>query len=89
MKDEQGASIINPETIKIIRNLREKANHEQKSRDFYIDRFIVDTVIKMSGEKLTAMAAMEKYGQQWCLENGIIGFDYITNVTVGAKGETK
>ena len=40
MKDEQGTHVINPETIRIIRNLRAKATHEGKDRDFYLNQII-------------------------------------------------
>ena len=82
MKDEQGTNIINPETMKIIRNLREKAKYEGKDREFYINSFRTDYALTLQTEILTAMAALERYGQEWCIKNGIIGFDYITSVNV-------
>ncbi len=36
MKDDQGTNIINPETIKIIRNLRQKGVIEKQDREYYI-----------------------------------------------------
>ncbi len=37
MKDEQGTNIINPETMKIIRNLQQKGSTEKQDRDYYIN----------------------------------------------------
>ena len=85
MKDEQGTNIVNPETMKIIRNLRGKATHEGKDKDFYVNSFLADNVIRMQTEGLSAMAAMEKYGQKWCLERGIVGYGNIASVIVRSK----
>ena len=81
MKDPQGTNVINPETMLIIRNLRQKAIHEDKGRDFYVDSFLTDYTLIMHAEGLTPMAAFELYGQEWCIKNNIIGYDYIANVS--------
>ena len=81
MKDSQGAHIVNPETTKIIRNLRGKAIHEGKNRDFYLNSFLADYALTTHDQGLSSMAAFELYGQKWCLDNGIIGYEYITNVS--------
>ena len=74
MKDSQGTNIINPETIKIIRNLRAKATHEGKgNRDYYLDQ-----IIKNYSEP---MRILEIHAREWCMANGINSYDYIANVS--------
>ena len=85
MKDSQGTNIINPETMKIIRNLRQKALHENKGRDYYVNLMVNSLKLKHPGR--TNMTLTEDYGQQWCIEHGIIGYEYIVNCTVGAEHE--
>jgi len=73
MKDAQGTHIINPETIKIIRNLRAKALSEGKDKEFYLNQVI---------EKYSVpMRILESHAQEWCIENGIFGYEYIANVS--------
>ena len=85
MKDQQGTHIINPETMFIIRNLRQKALSEGKDREHYINCFLADHALKMQIERLSSMAAFEEYGQKWCIEQGIIGYDYICNVNLNVR----
>ncbi|MFB3101305.1 MAG: hypothetical protein ACE1ZM_07670 [Gammaproteobacteria bacterium] len=74
MKDKQGTNIINPETIKIIRNLRGKALSEGKDRDFYLNQ-----IIKKYSQP---MRILESHAQEWCIENGIIGYEFIANLSI-------
>lgn len=88
MKDSQGTNIINPETMKIIRNLHQKANHEGKDREFYINQFLTDNILKMQG--ITKMEALERYGQAWCIKQGILGYEYICGInTIKLEKESK
>ncbi len=80
MKDEQGTNIINPETMKIIRNLREKGVMEKQNRDYYIN--IMTECLRLKfGESKSMMTLIEDHGQEWCINHGIIGYDYIANVS--------
>ena len=74
MKDSQGTHIINPETLKIIRNLRGKATSEGKPRDFYLNQ--------ITKKHSNAMLILENHAQQWCIDNGIFGYEYIVNVSL-------
>jgi len=85
LKDEQGYNVINEETIKIIRNLRQKAVFEKLDREHYINQMLTDLVLKIHTQKLSPMSLIEKYGQEWCLVNGIIGYDYICSVSVNPQ----
>jgi len=85
MKDEQGCNVINEETIRIIRNLRQKALFEELDKDYYINQMLADLALKTHIEKLTLMASLEKYGQEWCLRKGIIGYEYICSVSVNLQ----
>lgn len=87
MKDSQGTNIINPETILIIRNLRQKAIHEGKGREFYINAFLTDYALIMHSKKLTPMATLEEHGQQWCLDNNIVGYEFISTSNIGVRKE--
>ncbi len=78
MTDEQGVKIINPETMLIIRNLRQKALYERRNQEFYIDLMLSDIMLKAHLKNLTHMGAIEEDGQEWCLNNGITGYEYIT-----------
>ncbi|MFQ5709431.1 MAG: hypothetical protein ACE5HO_18390 [bacterium] len=80
MQDEQGLNIINPETIKIIRNLRQKGFVEKQNREYYINLMIECLTMKYGNEK-TPMTLIENHGQEWCINHGIIGYDYIVNVS--------
>jgi len=73
MKDQQGTHIVNPETMKIIRNLRGKAVHEGRDRDYYLDLMVK----KYSNPMLIA----ENHATEFCIDHGIIGYEYITNVS--------
>ena len=88
MKDEQGIVITNPETMKIIRNLRGKAVHEGKKREHYIEMMIKSLQVKYPYEPFD-MELIEDHGQEWCLYHGIIGYDYIvtTNVNTDKSGK--
>jgi len=77
MKDQQGTHIINLETTKIIRNLRGKAIHEGRDRDYYLDLMIK----KYSNP----MLILENHATEFCIDNGIIGYDYITNVSLNVR----
>ena len=81
LKDSQGTNILNPETTKIIRNLRGKAVHEDKDREFYINKFLTDNALNIQTEGITKMEAFERYAQKWCIAQGIIGYEYIVNVS--------
>jgi len=85
MKDSQGTYIVNPETIKIIRNLRSKAVHEDKDREYYINKFLIDNALRIQTKGITKMEAFERYAQDWCLDHGIIGYDYITNASLNVR----
>jgi len=76
MKDAQGANIVNPETMKIIRNLRQKAIHENRDREYYINQIL---------DYYTPMQIFEEHAQGWCLKNNIVGYDYIVNAGVKTK----
>jgi hypothetical protein len=80
MKDEQGTVIPNPETIKVINNLRGKARFEGKDRNYYLDLMVKCLRIKHKGG--SDMGLVDDYGQQWCIQNGIIGYDYIVSISV-------
>jgi hypothetical protein len=80
MKDDQGTNIINPETIKIIRNLRGKALMEEKTRDHYLDMMV--RYLRKYHNGNSDMELIENYGQKWCFDRGIIGYEYITNITL-------
>jgi len=85
MKDEQGTKIINPETVRIIRNLRQKAVFEKLDREHYINQMLTDLVLKTHTQKLSPMSLIEEDGQWWCLVNGIIGYEYICSVSVNLQ----
>jgi len=78
MKNAQGTHILNPETMKIIRNIRQKAIYENKEREYYINQILAH---------YTPMKILEDHAQGWCLENNIVGYDYIVNVGVKTKKE--
>ena len=85
MKDSQGTHIINPETIKIIRNLRGKAVHEGLTREHYIERFREKYSLVKQNEGISWMALAEEYLQEWCMKNGIIGYDYIASLSLNVR----
>lgn len=72
MQRNKNCKEINPETMKIIRNLRGKAVHEGRDRECYINQIIA----KYS----SPMTIMENHATEWCIENRIIGYDYIVSV---------
>ncbi len=80
MKDEQGTNIINPETMKIIRNLREKGVLEKQDREYYVNLMVESLSLKHGNGKST-MSLIEDHGQEWCMNHGIIGYDYIVNLS--------
>lgn len=80
MKDEQGTNIINPETIKIIRNLRQKGILEKQDREYYINHMTECLRMKYGNGK-SLMTLIEDHGQEWCINHGIIGYEYIVNVS--------
>lgn len=77
VKDAQGTNIIDPETLKIIRNLRSKATIEGFHRDYYINKMLADFVIEKHTNNLSGMDVVQMYGQDWCIKHGIIGYEYI------------
>ncbi len=80
MKDQQGTNIVNPETIKIIRNLRGKALDEGKDRDYYLNLMI---------EKYSnPMVIFENHAMEFCIENQIIGYEFITITSLNVRGES-
>jgi len=85
MKNAQGTNIINPETIKIIRNLRQKGFIEKQDREYYINQMLADIMLEAHSKRLSKMGAIEEFGQNWCLKNGIVGYDYIWILDVGTK----
>lgn len=88
MKDAQGTNIINPETIKIIRNLRAKGVMEKRDREYYVN-FMTECLKMKYGDTKSLMSLIEDHAQEWCIEHGIIGYDYIANVNVSPKGKSK
>lgn len=80
MKDAQGTNIINPETMKIVRNLRQKGVLEKQDREYYINLMIESLSLKYGNGK-SLMTLIEDHGQEWCINHGIIGYDYIVNVS--------
>ncbi len=80
MKDDQGTNIINPETIKIIRNLRQKGILEKQDREYYINHMTECLRMKYGNGK-SLMTLIEDHGQEWCINHGIIGYEYIVNVS--------
>ena len=76
MKDKQGCHIVNEETINIIRNLRQKAIHEKRPREYYVNLIL---------ESWTPMRIIEEHAQEWCIEHGIIGYDYITRTRLNVR----
>jgi len=87
MKDDQGNAIVNPETIKIIRNLRQKGSLEKQDRDYYIN-LMLECLRLRFGDKKTPMALIEEHGQEWCMTHGIIGYDYIVNASFTSARDT-
>jgi len=80
-KDAQGTNIINPETFKIIRNLRQKALLESLPKEYYINQFLIDNTLNIHIERISPTRAFEKYAQEWCISQRIIGYDYIWNLS--------
>ena len=80
MKDKQGTNIINPETIKIIRNLRQKGVIEKQDREYYINHMTECLRMKYGNGK-SLMTLIEDHGQEWSINHGIIGYEYIVNVS--------
>jgi len=74
MQRNENCKEINPETMKIIRNLRAKAIYDGLEKEHYLNQIL--------NKFSFPMTIMENHAQKWCIENGIYGYEYIAGVDV-------
>lgn len=77
MKNEQDVHEINPATMIIITNLRQKAYLEKLDSEYYIN-LMTECLHLKYGFKKSLMALIEGYGQEWCIFHGIFGNEWHT-----------